>query len=58
MYKYPVIVFEGIETSGKSTNLNIAANFLKKKGKVLLNYVNQVGVFFQKLLENYYLTKN
>ena len=31
MYKFPVIVFEGIETSGKSTNLNIAHNFLKKK---------------------------
>lgn len=33
MYKYPVIVFEGIETSGKSTNLNIAVNYLKKKKK-------------------------
>ena len=33
MYKYPVIVFEGIETSGKSTNLNIAVNYLKKQKK-------------------------
>ncbi len=30
MYKYPVIVFEGIETSGKSTNLKIVSNYLKK----------------------------
>ena len=28
MYKYPVIVFEGIETSGKSTNLKIVAKYL------------------------------
>ena len=33
MYKYPVIVFEGIETSGKSTNINIAVNYLKKQKK-------------------------
>ena len=31
MFKYPVIAFEGIEASGKSTNLNIAVNYLKKK---------------------------
>ena len=28
MYKYPVIVFEGIETSGKSTNLKIVSKYL------------------------------
>ena len=33
MYKYPVIVFEGIETSGKSTNINITVNYLKKQKK-------------------------
>ena len=37
MYKYPVIIFEGIEASGKSSNLNIAANYLKKKRKALLS---------------------
>ena len=30
MYKYPIIVFEGIEASGKSTNLNYASKYLKK----------------------------
>ena len=58
MFKYPVIVFEGIEASGKSTNLNIAVNYLKKKKKLLLNYVNREAVYFQKKLENYYLIKH
>ena len=35
MFKYPVIIFEGIEASGKSTNLNIAAKYLKKKRQTL-----------------------
>ena len=30
MFKYPVIVFEGIEASGKSTNLKIVSNYLNK----------------------------
>ena len=30
MYKYPIIVFEGIEASGKSTNLDCASKYLKK----------------------------
>jgi len=27
MYKYPVIVFEGIETSGKTTNINKVSSY-------------------------------
>ena len=30
MYKKPVIVFEGIEGSGKSFHLNFVSNYLKK----------------------------
>ena len=30
MYKYPVIIFEGIEASGKSTNLENVSKFLNK----------------------------
>tara|TARA_S200000501_G_C20853354_1_gene756650 strand:+ start:809 stop:1429 length:621 start_codon:yes stop_codon:yes gene_type:complete len=31
MYKKPVIVFEGIECSGKSLHINFVSNFLRKK---------------------------
>ena len=30
MYKYPVIIFEGIEASGKSTNVENVSKFLNK----------------------------
>ena len=33
MYKKPIIVFEGIEGSGKSLHINNVANYLKKKGR-------------------------
>ena len=32
MYKNPLIVFEGIEGSGKTTHINFVANLLRKKG--------------------------
>ncbi len=33
MYKKPIIVFEGIEGSGKSLHINNVASYLKRKGK-------------------------
>tara|TARA_B100000965_G_C19525276_1_gene728472 strand:+ start:179 stop:793 length:615 start_codon:yes stop_codon:yes gene_type:complete len=33
MYKKPIIVFEGVEGSGKSLHINNVANYLKKNGK-------------------------
>ena len=46
MYKYPVIIFEGIEASGKSSNLDIAANYLKKKNKKFIKLREPGGSFF------------
>ena len=31
MYKYPIIVFEGIEGSGKTLHVKNVENYLKKK---------------------------
>ena len=33
MYKKPIIVFEGIEGSGKSLHINNVATYLKKNGR-------------------------
>ena len=33
MYKKPIIVFEGVEGSGKSLHINNVANYLRSKGK-------------------------
>jgi len=42
MYKRPIIVFEGIEGSGKSYHIKNISNYLKKKKLNLLKFVNQV----------------
>ena len=39
--KKPLIVFEGIEGSGKTTLINYASKYLKKKKYHLLKFVNQ-----------------
>ena len=48
MSKKPVIVFEGIEGSGKSYHLNNVSKFLKKKKLNILSLENQVD---QKILK-------
>ena len=57
MYKYPVIIFEGIETSGKSTNLNIAVNFLKKKRKSFVKLREPGGSKFSEQIRRLLLNK-
>ena len=56
MYKYPIIVFEGIEASGKSTNLNNASKYLKKIKRKFINFREPGGSkyaeIFRKLILN------
>jgi len=58
MSKYPVIIFEGTETSGKSTNLNIAINYLKKKGKKYIKLREPGGSYFSERVRKLLLNKN
>ena len=57
MSKKPVIVFEGIECSGKSHHISNVAKYLKKKKLILLKLENQAVVLIQKKLENLFSTK-
>ena len=58
MSKYPVIIFEGTETSGKSTNLNIVKNYLKKKGKKYIKLREPGGSYFSERVRKLLLNKN
>ncbi len=57
MYKHPVIVFEGIEASGKSTNLNIAVKYLKKKKKSFIKLREPGGSSFSEQIRKLLLNK-
>ena len=56
MYKYPVIVFEGIETSGKSTNLKIVTKYLNNINRKFIKIREPGGTtlseIFRKLILN------
>ena len=54
MSKNPVIIFEGIEASGKSTNLDLTAKYLKKKRKKFITLREPGGSPFSEfVLESY-----
>ncbi len=57
MFKHPVIVFEGVETSGKTTNLNIVKNYLKKKNIKYLDFREPGGTSFSEKLRKLLLNK-
>ena len=57
MYKYPVIAFEGIEASGKSTNLTIAVNYLKKNKKKFISLREPGGSNFSEKIRKLLLDK-
>ena len=58
MSKNPLIIFEGTETSGKSTNLNIAINYLKKKKKKYIKLREPGGTIFSEKIRKLILNKN
>ena len=58
MSKNPVIIFEGIEASGKSTTLNFVASYLKKKGKKFIKLREPGGSKFSEQIRTLLLNKN
>tara|TARA_Y100001935_G_scaffold156891_1_gene129179 strand:+ start:358 stop:972 length:615 start_codon:yes stop_codon:yes gene_type:complete len=57
MSKYPIIIFEGIEASGKTTNFNIAANYLKKRRKSFIKIREPGGSIFSEKIRKLILNK-
>ncbi len=57
MSKYPIIIFEGIEASGKTTNFKIAANYLKKRKKSFVKLREPGGSIFSEKIRKLILNK-
>ena len=57
MSKYPIIIFEGIEASGNTTNFKIAANYLKKKRKSFIKIREPGGSIFSEKIRKLILNK-
>ncbi len=57
MSKYPVIIFEGIETSGKSTNIEIVSKYLKHIGKKYVKIREPGGSKYSEIIRNLILNK-
>ena len=57
MLKYPVIIFEGIEASGKSTNIQIVSNYLKKIKKKFIKIREPGGSKYSEIIRKLILNK-
>jgi len=57
MYKYPIIIFEGIEASGKSTNIRVIANYLKKIKRKFIKIREPGGTKQSEVIRNLILNK-
>jgi len=57
MYKYPVIVFEGIETSGKSTNINKVSRYLRKINRKFIKIREPGGTIYSEIIRKLILNK-
>ena len=57
MFKYPVIIFEGIEASGKTTNIRYVCKYLKKINKKFIKIREPGGSINSEVLRNMILNK-
>ena len=57
MYKYPVIAFEGIETSGKTTNINKVSNYLNKINRQFIKIREPGGTIYSEIIRKLILNK-
>ena len=57
MYKKTIIVFEGIEASGKSLHINSVSNYLKKKGKKFIKIREPGGNYNSEKIRQLILNK-
>jgi dTMP kinase len=57
MYKYPVIIFEGIETSGKSTNINKVSSYLSKINRKFIKIREPGGTIYSEIIRKLILNK-
>ena len=57
MYKYPVIIFEGIEASGKSTNIKNVSKYLKKINRKFIKIREPGGTKNAELIRKLILNK-
>ena len=57
MSNNPLIVFEGIETSGKTTNINLLSKYLKKINKKFIKIREPGGSKYSEIIRNLILNK-
>ena len=57
MSKYPVIVFEGIETSGKSTNITKVSRYLSKINRKFVKIREPGGSIYSEIIRKLILNK-
>ena len=55
MSKYPVIIFEGIEASGKTTNIQIVSKYLKKIKKNFVKFREPGGSSYSEIIRKFVL---
>jgi len=57
MSKYPVIIFEGIEASGKTTNIKIVSQYLKMRKRKFVNIREPGGSKYSEIIRKIILNK-